>query len=91
MPRHATLTAASDVTVVEFERDVLDTLSESCRMRFAKVLLKVLVERVALADSRILQLIQELPRAAAAEAVEVVEMAADTTLDKTQPLPRQSA
>jgi serine/threonine protein kinase len=91
MPRHATLTAASDVTVVEFERDVLDTLSESCRMRFAKVLLKVLVERVALADSRILQLIQELPRAAAAEAVEIVAMPADTTLDKTQPLPRQSA
>jgi tRNA A-37 threonylcarbamoyl transferase component Bud32 len=59
MPRHATLTAATEVLVVELERSAFDALSDSCRMRFEKVLLRVLVERVALADARILQLAQE--------------------------------
>jgi serine/threonine protein kinase len=64
VPRHATLTAATDVLVLEIEHAALERPSPRCQLRFVRVLLGVLVERVALADSRILQLIQELPQPA---------------------------
>jgi serine/threonine protein kinase len=55
-PRQVTVEATSDVLVVEFEPQSLNEVSTGCQLRFAQVLLHALSDRLALADTRILQL-----------------------------------
>jgi serine/threonine protein kinase len=55
-PRQVTVEATTDVLVVEFEAADLNQLSSGCQLRFAQVLLHALSDRLALADTRILQL-----------------------------------
>jgi len=55
-PRQVTVEATSDVLLVEFEAQGLDQVSSSCQLHFAQVLLRALTDRLALADTRILQL-----------------------------------
>jgi CRP-like cAMP-binding protein len=55
-PRQVTVEATSDVLVVEFVPAAIEQLSSGCQLRFAQVLLHALSERLALADTRILQL-----------------------------------
>jgi eukaryotic-like serine/threonine-protein kinase len=55
-PRQVTVEAASDVLVVEFDAAAIEQVSSACQLRFAQVLLHALSERLALADTRILQL-----------------------------------
>jgi CRP-like cAMP-binding protein len=55
-PRQVTVEAASDVLLVEFDADGLSTVGSSCQLHFAQVLLRALTDRLALADTRILQL-----------------------------------
>lgn len=55
MPRQATVEAMEDVLLAEFERESLDQVSLKCRYHFAQALLYSLVDRLALADSRLIQ------------------------------------
>jgi serine/threonine protein kinase len=55
-PRQVTVEATSDVLVVEFDAADLNQLTTGCQLRFAQVLLHALSDRLALADTRILQL-----------------------------------
>ena len=55
--RHATVESTMDVLLVEFEKQAMNRLSERCRFHFSHALLRILVERLALADVRILQLV----------------------------------
>jgi eukaryotic-like serine/threonine-protein kinase len=55
-PRQVTVEATSDVLVVEFDAAGIEQVSSACQLRFAQVLLHALSERLALADTRILQL-----------------------------------
>jgi hypothetical protein len=55
-PRQVTVEATTDVLVVEFDAPDLNKLSTGCQLRFAQVLLHALSDRLALADTRILQL-----------------------------------
>jgi serine/threonine protein kinase len=55
-PRQVTVEAASDVLVVEFDPEAIARVSSDCQLHFAQVLLRALTDRLALADTRILQL-----------------------------------
>jgi serine/threonine protein kinase len=57
-PRQVTVEAASDVLLVELDAEAIAAMSERCQLRFAQVLLRALAERLAFADTRILQLSQ---------------------------------
>lgn len=54
--RHATLEAMSDCIVAEFSFEALDTLSKGCQLRLTRSLLSAMTDRVAFADSRIVQM-----------------------------------
>jgi serine/threonine protein kinase len=55
-PRAVTVEASSDVLLVEFGAEAIDQVSSGCQLRFTQVLLRALCDRLALADTRILQL-----------------------------------
>jgi serine/threonine protein kinase len=55
-PRQVTVEASTDALVVEFDAQSLDRTTPGCQLRFAQVLLHALCDRLALADTRILQL-----------------------------------
>jgi serine/threonine protein kinase len=55
MARQATVEAMEDVLLAEFEKDALDQVSLKCRYHFAQALMHSLVDRLALADSRLIQ------------------------------------
>jgi eukaryotic-like serine/threonine-protein kinase len=55
-PRNATIEATSDVLLAEFSPESVAALSTGCQLHFAHVLLHALADRLALADTRILQL-----------------------------------
>jgi len=55
-PRQVTLEASTDALVVEFDTQSLSQTTTGCQLRFAQVLLHALCDRLALADTRILQL-----------------------------------
>jgi CRP-like cAMP-binding protein len=55
MVRQATAEAMEDVLLAEFEKDTLDQVSLKCRYHFAQALMHSLVDRLALADSRLIQ------------------------------------
>ena len=51
--RHATVEAIDDVLLAEFEPEALDEVSKDCRLQLSVALMHTLVDRLALADSRI--------------------------------------
>ncbi|MEO8410676.1 MAG: serine/threonine-protein kinase, partial [Propionivibrio sp.] len=56
LPRHATVESMTEVVLAEFEDAALDRMSDACQRRFMRALMRNLVDRLALADSRIIQL-----------------------------------
>ena len=58
MPRQATVESMTEVIVAEIARDALEErMNASCRMNILRALLNTLVDRLALADSRISRII----------------------------------
>ncbi|MBI4207489.1 MAG: protein kinase [Betaproteobacteria bacterium] len=55
--RQATVESLTDALLAEFESGALERLSESCQLRFARTLLRSLVERLALANVRIVNVV----------------------------------
>ena len=55
-PRHATVESMTEVVLAEFEDAALDSMSASSQRSFMRALVRNLADRLALADSRILQL-----------------------------------
>ena len=53
--RQATVETMSDVLLVEFEREPLDKVSLRCRYQLSLALMHSLVERLALADERLVR------------------------------------
>lgn len=58
MPRQATVEAMADVVIAEFDNAKLASMSDSCQHRLARAVLHTLVDRLALADLRISQIIR---------------------------------
>lgn len=54
--RQATLEAVSEVVVAEFPFEALETLSDSCELRFVKSLLSSMTDRLVHADDRIVRM-----------------------------------
>jgi serine/threonine protein kinase len=54
-PRQATVQSMTEVLIVEFDTAALGRMSESCQAQFARGLLRTLVERLSLANTRISQ------------------------------------
>jgi eukaryotic-like serine/threonine-protein kinase len=59
LKRSASVTAASDVTAIEVGADALDGASELCRHHFNGAFLGILVDRLAMANTRVSQLLAE--------------------------------
>ena len=55
IPRQATVESMADVLLAEFEKDALEKVSLKCRYQFALALMHSLVDRLALADDRLIQ------------------------------------
>ena len=55
IPRQATVEAMADVLLAEFERESIESVSLRCRYQFSQALLHSLVERLAMADDRLVQ------------------------------------
>ena len=55
IPRQATVESMSGVILAEFEKDALDKLSMKCRYQLSQALLNSLVDRLVLADDRIIK------------------------------------
>ena len=55
MPRHATVESTTDVLLAEFEPDALEKVSIGCRLQLTVALLHAMVDRLALADSRLVR------------------------------------
>ena len=53
--RQATVESMDDVLLAEFEPEALDEVSLKCRYQFSQALLHSLVDRLALADARLIQ------------------------------------
>lgn len=56
LPRHATVESMTEVVLAEFQDESLDRMSDSCQRSFMRALVRNLADRLALADSRIVQL-----------------------------------
>lgn len=53
--RHATVQSMTDVLIAEFKVHALERISEACQLQFTRALVRILVERLALADTRLVQ------------------------------------
>jgi serine/threonine protein kinase len=53
--RQATVESMADVLLAEFEKEALDTVSLKCQFHFSIALMHSLVDRLALADARLIQ------------------------------------
>jgi len=53
MPRQATIDSLTEVTFAEFEAATLEQMSAGCQLHFMRALVRTLVERLQLANSRI--------------------------------------
>lgn len=53
MPRQASVETMTDVVVAEFEREALQQMSVGCQLHFTRALVRNLVDRLALANSRL--------------------------------------
>ena len=53
MPRQATVDSLTEVTFAEFEAATLEQMSAGCQLHFMRALVRTLVERLELANSRI--------------------------------------
>ncbi|MGH8640989.1 MAG: cyclic nucleotide-binding domain-containing protein, partial [Burkholderiales bacterium] len=54
-PRQATVESMADVLVAEFDNAAMARMSEACRLEIAHGLLRLLAERLALANERVAQ------------------------------------
>ena len=52
-PREATVEAATDVVVAEFEPETLESMSPGAQLHLTRALVRNVVERLALANTRI--------------------------------------
>ncbi len=55
LPRQATVESLTELVLAEFESKTLERLSDRCQLRFMRALVRNLVDRLALADTRIVQ------------------------------------
>lgn len=55
MVRQATVESMDDILLAEFEKETLDKVSLKCRYHFSLALMHSLVDRLALADARLIQ------------------------------------
>ena len=55
IPRQATVESMTGVLLAEFEKEAVESVSLKCRYQFALALLHSLVERLAMADDRLVQ------------------------------------
>jgi len=55
LPRQASVEAMTDVVLAEFERNALETMSVACQLHFTRALVCDLVDRLALANARLLR------------------------------------
>ncbi len=55
IPRTATIQSMTDILIAEFDSDALGHLSERCQLDIAQALLRTLVERLALANTRLVR------------------------------------
>lgn len=55
IPRQATVESMADVLLAEFEKEALEQTSLTCRYHFAMALMHSLVDRLVLADARLMQ------------------------------------
>ena len=55
IPRQATVESMTDVLLAEFEKEAVESVSLRCRYQFSLALLHSLVERLAMADDRLVQ------------------------------------
>ncbi len=55
MPRQATVESLNEVVFAEFESAALEQMSVSCQFHFTRALVRTLVERLELANTRISQ------------------------------------
>ena len=53
--RQATVESMADVVIAEFDKDAMARMSEACRLEIAHGLLRLLAERLALANERVAQ------------------------------------
>jgi serine/threonine protein kinase len=53
LPRQATVEAMTDVVLAEFEGAALEKMTEGCQLHFTRALVRNLVDRLALANSRL--------------------------------------
>ncbi len=58
-PRSASVTALTDITVIEISADMLKNASENCRHKFNGAFLSILVDRLAMANLRLSALLAE--------------------------------
>ena len=56
LPRLATVESMTEVVLAEFQDEALDKMSDSCQRSFMRALMRSLVDRLTLADTRIVQL-----------------------------------
>ena len=56
LQRHAAVESMTEVVLAEFQDDSLERMSDSCQRSFMRALVRNLADRLALADSRIVQL-----------------------------------
>jgi CRP-like cAMP-binding protein len=57
MPRSATVTANTDITVMKIDPHQLNRLSEQCQSHFNQSFMFVLAERLRMSDDRVSKLI----------------------------------
>lgn len=55
LPRQASVEAMTDVVLAEFEREALETMSVNCQLHFTRALVCDLVDRLALANARLIR------------------------------------
>ena len=55
MPRQATIESLTEVVVAEFESAELDRMSPGCQLHFTRAIVRTLVERLELANTRVAQ------------------------------------
>ena len=67
--RSASVTAITDITVIEIKADALNAATESCRHYFTAAFLELLVARLEAADVRLSELLEQIGRASCRERV----------------------
>jgi eukaryotic-like serine/threonine-protein kinase len=61
MPRSATISANTEITVMKIMPDQLDKLSDRCQLHFLQTFLYTLADRLRIADDRVASMAGHLP------------------------------